>query len=151
MFDPELEAHVVAAVRSVLAAPEDDDAATHQLCEATSALLEAFLQMSDEWPDARFIDGLMPLSLKGADGQLELAAAAIVTNTEQDEGWVLEPLLAQFSLEGDSLADVSLLFAYAGREPPPFDPDQADFTLELPADADGFLYRLDTATQTEPD
>jgi hypothetical protein len=147
MFDPELEARVVAAVRTVLATPNDDGAATHQLCEAASALLEAFLQLSDDWPESRFIDGLMPLSLQGADSQLELAAAAIVTDAEQEDAWVVEPLLAHFSLEGESLADVSLLFAYANREPPRFDPEQTDFTLELPVDPDGFLYRLSTAEQ----
>lgn len=152
MFDPELEARVVSAVRTVLATPldnHDHDSATHRLCEVTSALLEAFLRLSDDWAASRFIDGLMPLSLQGADDQLELAAAAIVTDAEQDEGWVVEPLLAHFSLQGDALADVSLLFAYANREPPRFDPEQTELALELPADADGFLYRLSTATEDE--
>ena len=152
MFAPELEARVVAAVRTALAAPAapaDEDAAMHQLCEATSALLEAFLQLSDDWPPERFIDGLAPLSVQGADDQLELVAAAIVAGTEQDASWVIQPLIAHIVLEGDELGDVTLLFAYRDQEPPVFDPEQPELSLELPKDADGFLYQLTTAPETE--
>lgn len=144
MFDPALEARVVAAVRALLhCTPDDEGAATHQLCEAASGLLHAFLQLADDWPDDRHIDGLMPLSLDVADAAVELTAAAIV---EQGEGWVLQPLLASFAVDpaDDALSALSLLFAYADREPAPFDPARQDFALPLPADAHGFRYRLST-------
>lgn len=152
MFDPELEARVVAAVRTALTAPPaptDEEAAMHKLCESTSALLEAFLQLSDDWPSERFIDGLAPLSVQGADDQLELVAAAIVTGTGEDDSWVIQPLIAHFVLDGDALADVSLLFAYRDQEPPVFDPEQPELSLPLPKDADGFLYQLSTAPEAE--
>jgi hypothetical protein len=154
MFAPELEARVVAAVRTALAspspeAPAEEERAMHQLCEATSALLEAFLQLSDDWPAERFIDGLAPLSVQGGDDQLELVAAAIVAGTDPDETWVIEPLIAHFVLDGDALADVTLLFAYRDQEPPVFDPEQPELSLELPKDADGFLYQLSTAPETD--
>lgn len=149
MFDPELEARVVAAVRTALSSPRDEDAATHQLCEATNALLDAFLKLSDDWPDDRFIDGLVPLEVQGGEGQLELAAAAIVTDPQEEERWVVQPLIAHFVIEADALADVSLLFAYADREPLLFDAAAPELSLEFPADADGFLYRLSTAPAEE--
>ena len=144
MFDPELEARVAAAVSTLLSTPDDDGAATHALCEAANGLLQALLQIADDWPEDSFVDGLMPLSILKDNGAVELAAAAVV---EQDERWLLEPLLARFALDGDALSELSLLFAYAEREPPPYDPERQDFTLELPSDANGYRYRL----TTEPD
>lgn len=144
MFDPALEAHVAGAVRALLSTPDDDGAGTHRLCEATGALLETFLQLADDWPEQAYIDGLMPLSLELGEGALQLSAAAVV---EQDEGWVLQPLLASFALADDApdaLAGLSLLFAYADREPPAFDPDAEAFELPLPEDAAGFRYRLES-------
>jgi len=144
MFEPELEARVVLAVRALLNTTDDDGTATHGLCEAAQGLLESLLQIADDWPEDRFVDGLLPLSIeKGADS-VELAAAAIV---EHGERWLLEPLIARFVLEDEALGEVSLCFAYAEREPPPYDPESGDFTLELPSDPLGYRYRLGT----EPD
>jgi hypothetical protein len=151
MFDPALEAHVAGAVRALLSAPDDDGAGTHQLCEATGALLETFLQLADDWPEHAYIDGLMPLSLELGEGALQLAAAAVV---EQDDGWVLQPLLASFALaedDPDALAALSLLFAYADREPPAFDPTAQSGELPLPDDAQGFRYRLESEPEAAVD
>lgn len=160
-LDPELEPAVAKAVELLRQASErkstrgveDDEAIeatadeVRALCEVTGNLLSQMLVSSGDWPEERFIDGLIPISIDTAKASsVELAGGAIVA---QGDDWFIEPVLARFVVTDGTVSEFELLFGHGQREPATFDPERETFELEFPSDqADA--WRFSFSAQEEP-
>jgi hypothetical protein len=156
-LDPALEPAVAKAVAHLRQAAhhaksqEHGDEATaeevRELCEVTGNLLSQMLVSNGDWPEDRFVDGLIPLSVDTTqDDAVELAGGAIVAQAEE---WFVEPLLARFVVHDGMVSEFALLFGHAGREPEAFDPEQETFALEFPSDDDE-AWRFSFSAHEEP-
>lgn len=155
-LDPELEPAVAKAVGLLRQASErihkDDVEATadevRALCEVTGNLLSQMLVSSGDWPEERYIDGLIPISIDTAKADsVELAGGAIVA---EGEDWFVEPVLARFTVLDGSVSEFSLLFGHGQHEPTTFDPDRDTFELEFPSDEADDAWRFSFSAQEEP-
>lgn len=155
-LDPELEpavANAVALLRksSQHMSTEDVEATADEvraLCEVTANLLSQMLVSSGDWPEERYIDGLIPISIDiEKPDSVELAAGAIVA---QDEDWFVEPVLARFVVSDAVISEFALLFGHAQREPTAFDPDNQSFDLEFPNTESNDAWRFSFSAQEEP-
>lgn len=116
------------------------DEAVRDVCDATALYLQYLLQACDEWPQDRFVDGIMPVSIAADDEQaLELAGGAVISNGTQ---WLVEPVLARFAIADDILGDFALLLANANCEPPEYGPELNFDELEFPENEDGWRYQF---------
>lgn len=164
-LDPQLEPAVAKAVeqlrlasnRSRVATGTNDELAieataeeVRALCEVTSSLLSQMLVSSGDWPDERFVDGLIPISVDtSAPNGVELAGGAIVSESESDS-WKLEPLLARFFVSDGSVNQFVLLFGHGQKDPADFDPNSEHIELEFPEDEDEGSWRYSFSATEEP-
>jgi len=155
-LDPELEPAVATAVASLRQASErmstEEVEATadevRALCEVTANLLSQMLVSSGDWPEERFIDGLIPISIDiDKPDTVELAGGAIVA---QGDDWLLEPVLARFVVTDGSVSEFALLFGHGQREPIAFDPESESYELEFPGDETEEAWRYSFSAQEEP-
>jgi|GEM_PF-3928815 len=157
-LDPELEPAVANAVALLRQASQRMSAEDHgdieatadevrALCEVTANLLSQMLVSSGDWPEERYIDGLIPISIdtEKPDG-VELAGGAIVA---QGEEWVVEPVLARFVVSDGAVNEFALLFGHGQREPVAFDPENQSFELEFPSDESDDAWRFSFNAQEE--
>jgi hypothetical protein len=155
---PELEPSVAKAVEQlrqaslVAQAEERGTEATAEevrtLCEVTATLLSQMLVSNGDWPEDRYIDGIIPLSVSTAEEQcVELAGGAIVA---QGDDWFVEPLLARYVVDEGMVSELVLLFGNALREPPVFDPECETFELEFPSQDEPDAWRFSFSAQEEP-
>lgn len=142
----ELEGQLADAVARVLSGSEITDDSVRHLCETTALVLQAFLRQEASWPSARFVDGLMPISIDAsAERGLEMAAATIVAHGNGNgdgESWVVEPLLVRFAVGGAQVLDFAILFADTGREPKPFSEAFNYAELHFPIEEDSWQFRF---------
>jgi hypothetical protein len=118
------------------------------LCEVTANLLSQMLVSSGDWPEERYIDGLIPISIDTAKpDSVELAGGAIVA---EGDDWFVEPVLARFVVAGETVCEFALLFGHSQREPLAFDPDCETFELEFPSEDDTEAWRFSFSAQEEP-
>jgi hypothetical protein len=152
-LDPELEpavANAVALLRqaSQRESTEDVEATADEvraLCEVTANLLSQMLVSSGDWPEERFIDGLIPISIDTEKpDSVELAGGAIVA---EGEAWFIEPVLARFVASDGSVSEFALLFGHGERESIAFDPDAESFELEFPSDEAEDAWRFSFSAQ----
>jgi hypothetical protein len=155
-LDPELEPAVANAVELLRKASQrissDDIEATadevRALCEVTANLLSQMLVSSGDWPEERYVDGLIPISIDTAKaGSVELAGGAIVA---QGDDWFVEPVLARFVVSDGSVSEFALFFGHGEREPVVFDPACETFELEFPSDEADDAWRFSFTAQEEP-
>jgi len=157
-LDPALEPAVAKAVAHLrqaahhAKAQEHGDEATaeevRELCEVTGNLLSQMLVSNGDWPEERYIDGLIPLSVDTTEADtVELAGGAIVAQAEE---WFVEPMLARFVVSDGNVSEFALLFGHAGREPEAFDPERETFALEFPSDEDDDAWRFSFSALEEP-
>lgn len=155
-LDPELEPAVAKAVELLRRASErtskDAVEATadevRALCEVTGNLLSQMLISSGDWPEERYIDGLIPISIDTAKADsVELAGGAIVAHGDD---WFVEPVLARFVVSDGSVSEFALMFGHGQREPTTFDPECETFELEFPSDDDEDAWRFSFSAQEEP-
>jgi hypothetical protein len=157
-LDPELEPAVAKAVQElrraslVAQAQEHGTEATadevRALCEVTASLLSQMLVSNGDWPEDRYIDGIIPLSVDTSEEEsVELAGGAIVA---QGDDWFVEPLLARYVVQDDLVSEIALLFGNALREPPAFDPECETFELEFPSEDNAEAWRFSFSAQEEP-
>lgn len=154
-LDPELEpavANAVALLRqaSQRESTEDVEATADEvraLCEVTANLLSQMLVSSGDWPEERYIDGLIPISIDTEKpDSVELAGGAIVAH---GEAWFIEPVLARFVASDGSVSEFALLFGHGERESVAFDPDAESFELEFPSDEAEDAWRFSFSAQEE--
>jgi hypothetical protein len=154
-LDPELEpavANAVALLReaSQRESTEDVEATADEvraLCEVTANLLSQMLVSSGDWPEERYIDGLIPISIDTEKpDSVELAGGAIVA---QGEAWFIEPVLARFVAAEGTVSEFALLFGHGERESIAFDPESESFELEFPSDEAEDAWRFSFSAQEE--
>jgi hypothetical protein len=159
-LDPELEPAVAKAVEllrqanqntSASDSTEDIEATADEvraLCEVTANLLSQMLVSSGDWPEARYIDGLIPISIdtEKVEG-VELAGGAIVA---EEDAWFVEPVLARFVVSDGTISAFALMFGHGQREPATFDPECETFELEFPSDETEDAWRFSFSAQEEP-
>ena len=106
------------------------------------------LVSSGDWPEERFVDGLIPISVDASEADsVELAGGAIIS---EDNAWMLEPLLARFVVTDGSVSQFALLFGHGQRDPAVFDPECETFELEFPSDEDESSWRYSFSAKEEP-
>jgi hypothetical protein len=106
------------------------------------------LVSSGDWPEERFIDGLIPISIDTAKADsVELAGGAIVA---QGDEWFIEPVLARFVVTEGAVSEFALLFGHGQHEPASFDPERQTFELEFPSDEAEDAWRFSFSAQEEP-
>lgn len=155
-LDPELEpalANAVALLRQAnqRTSTEEVEATADEvraLCEVTANLLSQMLVSSGDWPEERFIDGLIPISIDlDKPDSVELAGGAIIA---QGERWLLEPVLARFVIADRTVSEFALLFGHGQHTAKAFDPDSDTFELEFPNQESEDAWRFSFSAQEEP-
>ena len=154
-LDPELEpavAHAVAKLRDASQRTNADevDATADEvrtLCEVTANLLSQMLVSSGDWPEERYVDGLIPISIDiETPESVELAGGAIVA---QDELWFVEPVLARFVVSDGTVSEFELLFGHGEHEAVAFDPNAESFELEFPSTEADDAWRFSFSAREE--
>jgi hypothetical protein len=155
-LDPELESAVANAVALLRQAgqrtsTEDIEATADEvraLCEVTANLLSQMLVSSGDWPEERYIDGLIPISIDTEKpDSVELAGGAIIA---EDEQWLVEPVLARFVVTDGTVNEFALLFGHSEKDPSPFDPTHQTFELEFPSHATEEAWRFSFSAKEDP-